>query len=51
MLIRIRSAMPDARTGLVTTARGLTKSTGERLPSCDAHQMSVAELPTGLQEP
>ena len=36
---------------LVNAARGLTKATGERLPSCDADQMSVElmePLPAGL---
>jgi len=51
--IRIRAALVEARTGLVNTARGLTKAAGERLPSCDADQMGVermAELPAELRE-
>lgn len=44
MTIRIRSALLEARTGLVNAARGLTKATGERLASCDADQMNVGKL-------
>jgi transposase len=53
MTIRIRSALVEARTGLVNAARGLTKATGERLASCDADQMDVeklGELPADLRE-
>jgi transposase len=53
LTIRIRSALLEARTGLVNAARGLTKATGERLPSCDADQMSVEkleELPADLRD-
>src|SRR6266851_7719367 len=35
MRIRVRAALVDSRTGLVNTARGLTKAMGERLPVCD----------------
>jgi len=51
-VIRVRAALVEARTMLVNAARGLTKATGERLPSCDADQMGVElmeSLPTGLQ--
>jgi transposase len=53
LTIRIRSALLEARTGLVNAARGLTKATGERLPSCDADQMNVEKLeglPAELRE-
>ena len=51
-VIRVRAALVEARTMLVNAARGLTKATGERLPSCDADQMGVdrmESLPAGLQ--
>jgi transposase len=51
-VIRVRAALVEARTMLVNAARGLTKATGERLPSCDADQMGVERmesLPVGLQ--
>ena len=38
MVIRVRAALVEARTALVNAARGLAKSMGERLPSCDADQ-------------
>jgi len=53
LTIRIRSALLEARTGLVNAARGLTKATGERLASCDADQMNVEKLeglPAELRE-
>jgi len=53
MVIRVRATLVEARTGLVNAARGLTKALGERLPSCDADQMSMekaASLPMALQE-
>lgn len=43
MIIRVRSALIEARTSLVNTARGLAKALGERLPVCDADQMGVAQ--------
>jgi transposase len=43
MVIRVRSALIEARTSLVNTARGLAKALGERLPICDADQMRVAQ--------
>jgi len=44
MTIRVRSALVEARTGLVNAALGLTKATGERLPSCDTDQLDVEKL-------
>jgi transposase len=43
MVIRVRAGLLAARTSLVNTARGLTKSLGERLPKCDADQMGVPQ--------
>jgi transposase len=51
-VIRVRAALVEARTMLVNAARGLTKATGERLPSCDADQMGeerMESLPERLQ--
>ena len=53
MVIRVRAALVEARTGLVNTARGLAKSLGERLPTCDTDQMGVEQaesLPAELQQ-
>ena len=53
MQVRVRASLVDTRTGLVNTARGLAKATGERLPSCDADQMGVGKmkgLPAELME-
>jgi transposase len=53
VMIRARAALVETRTKLVNSMRGLTKSMGERLASCDASQMSVkylASLPLALQE-
>jgi transposase len=44
MQIRVRAALVDTRTGLINTARGMAKSMGERLASCDADQMGVEKL-------
>ena len=44
MVIRVRAALVDSRTGLVNTARGLAKALGERLPKCDTDQMGVERL-------
>lgn len=44
MVIRVRAALIEARTGLVNTARGLTKASGARLRSCDADQMDTEKL-------
>ena len=52
MVIRARAALVEARTMLINSARGLTKSFGERLPSCGTGQVreSLAEaLSTPLQ--
>lgn len=51
-VIRVRAALVEARTMLVNAARGLTKASGERLPSCDTDQMGVGRgesLPAELQ--
>lgn len=53
MAIRVRAALVEARTSLVNAARGLSKTSGERLAGCDADQMGVekaSELPKGLQD-
>lgn len=53
MVIRVRAALVEARTGLINTARGLAKSLGERLPICDSDQMGVEQtesLPAELQQ-
>ena len=52
MVIRARAALVEARTMLINSARGLTKSFGERLPSCGTGQVreNLAEaLSTPLQ--
>ena len=43
-MIRARAALVDARTGLINTVRGQSKSFGERLGACDADQMRVEKL-------
>ena len=53
MVIRVRAALVDARTSLVNAARGLAKSVGERLPTCDADALvpaKLAGLPKSLQQ-
>jgi transposase len=53
MVIRGRAALVRARTSIVNAARGMVKSTGERLPRCAAEKMrpAVAEsLSAGVQE-
>jgi transposase len=50
MLIRARAVLVEARTMLVNAARGLTKSYGERLPSCGTGQVRE-ELTASLSEP
>lgn len=50
MVIRARAALVEARTQLVNAGRGLVKSFGERLKSCDADQMRPEVLAT-LPEP
>jgi transposase len=42
--IRVRASLVEGRTGLVNTARGMAKTMGERLPSCDADAMNAAKL-------
>jgi transposase len=49
MVIRVRAALVEARTSLVNAARGLAKTMGERLPSCDADNVGVEKL-AGLPE-
>jgi transposase len=39
MMIRARAILVETRTALINAARGLTKSYGERLPSCGTYQM------------
>jgi transposase len=51
-MIRARAVLVEARTKLVNSARGVTKSFGERLASCDPDQMRVkclVGLPSSLQ--
>jgi len=53
MKIRVRAALVEGRTSLVNCVRGLAKSVGERLPSCDTDTMGVermSELPPELQQ-
>src|SRR5260370_6611695 len=49
MQIRVRAALVETRTGLVNTLRGLAKSVGERVVSCDAGSLGPASL-EGLPE-
>jgi transposase len=52
MVIRVRATLVETRTALVNSARGLTKSMGERLPKCDADNLDVEcmeTLPEALQ--
>jgi transposase len=46
-VIRARAALVSARTALVNAARGLTKSSGARLPQCGTEQMD-REMAQGL---
>ncbi len=51
-MIKARAGLVDSRTALVNTARGLTKSFGERIGKCDADQLRVdkiKDLPAGIQ--
>jgi len=50
MVIRARAALVEARTQLVNAGRGLVKSFGERLHSCDADQMRP-EVLAAMPEP
>lgn len=50
--IRVRHELVELRTGAINCARGLVKSFGWRLETCDADQMGpaeAAELPAGLK--
>jgi transposase len=56
MMIRARAGLVRVRTGMVNTARGLAKSYGERLRSCNVRNMNPekaeglsAELQTALE--
>jgi transposase len=52
-VIRVRAALVEGRTRLVNSARGISKSAGERLASCDTDQMGMEQLeglPAWLQE-
>jgi transposase len=51
-VIRSRAALVEARTRLINVARGLSKSCGERLRSCDAQYVNeelAQDLPEGLR--
>ena len=53
MDIRVRANLVEARTALINSVRGMTKSVGERLPKCDANAMEVEkleDLPAALRE-
>jgi transposase len=52
-LIRSRFALVNARTQLVNHARGIVKSSGQRLPRCSTpgfHKKVVTEIPQPLRE-
>ena len=44
VMIRARAALVETRSKLINSLRGMTKSFGERLASCDPDQMSVERL-------
>ena len=51
--IRVRAGLVEARTALVNAVRGLAKSVGERIPSCDADALGeerLTALPAGLSQ-
>lgn len=53
MKIRVRDGLVNARTKLVNMTRGLAKSVGERVPTCDADNINcekLAAMPEGLKE-
>lgn len=50
MRVRARAALVEVRTALINSARGLTKSYGERLRKCSAERVSE-ELGVELSEP
>jgi transposase len=43
-VIRVRAALVEARSALVNAARGMAKSLGGRLPSCDSAYLGVERL-------
>lgn len=52
-MIRVRAGLVESRTALINTARGLTKSFGERLPKCDAAYLNAEfakPLPDALRQ-
>jgi len=50
IMIRARAALVEARTALINSVRGLTKSYGERLPNCASYQV-CEELAGSLSDP
>jgi transposase len=51
--IRVRAALVETRTSLVNALRGFVKTSGHRLPSCDAdtiNESRMEELPAELQK-
>jgi len=50
IMIRARSTLVETRTALINAVRGLTKSFGERLPSCASYQV-CEELSDPLSAP
>lgn len=50
ILIRARAALVESRTALINVVRGLSKSYGERLPSCASYQV-CEELAIPLSAP
>lgn len=49
-LIRLRATVVEARTMLINAVRGVTKSFGERLGSCDADQVSAERMAEDMKE-
>lgn len=49
-VLRARAELMEARTGLINSARGLSKPMGERLKKCDADQVKE-DLAAGLSAP
>jgi transposase len=50
MQVRVRAKLVETRTALVNSMRGLAKSVGERVVSCDADSLDATRL-EGLPEP
>ncbi|HEV2199673.1 MAG TPA: IS110 family transposase [Bryobacteraceae bacterium] len=50
MRIRVRARLMETRTALVNAVRGLAKSVGERVPSCDPDSLDQVHL-EGFPEP